>query len=524
MVHRITSRGLEEPRKVGLKKLHVYLTGYGMDRVIVTELDRNQVTLMFPDSDGRSVTQDRRIAEDLIATGLEQFEQRRGRPYPIRKVEKTPYGYEYVWERPKGGLILQMPRLNKQGDWREYTRQLPGGPMYEGLLRVPAVIQKKITLTTKEYDRFVENFMADREDIAGLGGATEYAPGEYATNVAEIKARNRRPIYVDPSGYSYARYVLFPTDATSSWTPEKTTRPKVGMPTQTAKSLNVELAERGLVAVMGSERGRRHIVDSTTGKQHLANASSAEAWAYIKAMDESPARAPAPVSESVTTSRQYVREAPKKSARLSINATDTEWTARLSARNKTGRGIIARAEQAFQEIEAYGRGSLEGGLTYWKAEPLSPIELNKLLLAFENAAGINDATSSKKKAAKKKASKKVTKKAAKKTTSKKRARPKAADEIRLYKRTGKLIATFGVTYKLTQAMESVRDCARRSKPCKLKTVIQAYDQMVKRAKSPGKSPMQGLAYYVAAEMAKDLRRSDELEATGKGDLPRIKEA
>lgn len=120
--------------------------------------------------------------------------------------------------------------------------------------------------------------------------------------------------------------------------------------------------------------------------------------------------------------------------------------------------------------------------------------------------------------------KKTAKKAAKKAPAKKRARAKDEDEIRLLKRSGKLIATYGVTYKLTKAMEDIRDCARRSKPCKIKIVIRAYDQLRNAAKSPGKSPRQGLAYYIAAELAKDLRRSAELVAVGKGDHPRIKEA
>ncbi len=82
----------------------------------------------------------------------------------------------------------------------------------------------------------------------------------------------------------------------------------------------------------------------------------------------------------------------------------------------------------------------------------------------------------------------------------------------------------GLSYKLTGAMEDVRDCARRSKPCKIRRVITAYDQLRRVGRSPGKSPRQGLGYYVAAEMAKDFRRSDELVLVGKGDLPRIKAA
>ncbi len=130
-----------------------------------------------------------------------------------------------------------------------------------------------------------------------------------------------------------------------------------------------------------------------------------------------------------------------------------------------------------------------------------------------------------KKATKKKASKKkASKKKATKKKATKRARPKADDEIRLLKRSGKLIATFGVTYKLTQAMEDIRDCARRSKPCKVKIVIRAYDQLRAAGKTPGKTPRQGLAYYVAAELAKDLRRSPELKAIGKGDHPKFRPA
>ncbi len=177
------------------------------------------------------------------------------------------------------------------------------------------------------------------------------------------------------------------------------------------------------------------------------------------------------------------------------------------AAKKKGKKKAATGKLSVRDRDLKHRGPVPPGYKPWGL-----FRGDKLIEAFDLR---REAEAAKKEASKKKPAKK-------KAT--KRARPKADDEIRLLKRSGKLIATFGVTYKLTQAMEDIRDCARRSKPCKVKIVIRAYDQLRAAGKTPGKTPRQGLAYYVAAELAKDLRRSPELKAIGKGDHPKFRPA
>lgn len=104
----------------------------------------------------------------------------------------------------------------------------------------------------------------------------------------------------------------------------------------------------------------------------------------------------------------------------------------------------------------------------------------------------------------------------------KKRKPLEGGEARLLKAPGDLIAMYAGKYKLTDAMEAVRRASRTGAAIKCRTVITAYDQLKRRAKAPGKSPGQSLAYYVTAELAKALAHSPYFVATGKGDHPRIK--
>jgi hypothetical protein len=411
---------------------------------------------------------DARIFKDLVATGLESYEQKRGKPYVPEEVEEVSAGkYDYKIKRPKGLIILQRPRNNKMSDWRDYTSQLPGGPDYRGMLRVPAKVEKTMLLGASDYDEFVTNFLADRGFLEGLGGFDEYKPDQYAVRVVEINARGRSTIYVDPQGHNYARYVLFPKDATASWTPVKTK----------AKARPSLADAPKPPALNGAAKWHVYVVTGNVSNARLASMFPT-GWSRI-------AVPPAAI---------------------------------IARRNNREDVLIASARPNPPTMS--GTSWRRGG--YVKIEDLIKLQIPHTIDRSDSPLSITE-----ERPAERRGSTTTLTPSSSSTPTKakkKRTTPKGDDELRLYKRTGKLIATFGVSYKLTAAMEAIRDCARASKPCKLRTVITAYDQMVKRAKSPGKSPMQGLAYYIAAEMAKDLRRSDELVAVGKGDHPRIREA
>ena len=63
------------------------------------------------------------------------------------------------------------------------------------------VIETK-QLTADEYDRFTDRFLRDHDWLYGKGGFK----GEICQAV-EVTAPERETLYVDPSGYAYARYV-----------------------------------------------------------------------------------------------------------------------------------------------------------------------------------------------------------------------------------------------------------------------------------------------------------------------------
>lgn len=57
-------------------------------------------------------------------------------------------------------------------------------------------------LTEAEYDAFASTLLEDRDWLAGLGG---HAAGR--RRVVAVSAPNRPTLCVDPSGFSYGRYV-----------------------------------------------------------------------------------------------------------------------------------------------------------------------------------------------------------------------------------------------------------------------------------------------------------------------------
>jgi hypothetical protein len=67
----------------------------------------------------------------------------------------------------------------------------------------PVVISETRELTTAEYDVFASTLLQDRDWLAGKGGY----PDQATRHVVEVKAENRKTLYVDPSGSAYGRYV-----------------------------------------------------------------------------------------------------------------------------------------------------------------------------------------------------------------------------------------------------------------------------------------------------------------------------
>ena len=72
-------------------------------------------------------------------------------------------------------------------------------------LRAEVVTVSETTaLTADEYDALVQSFLTDRTWCLGKGG---YLNGR--VRVIEVTAPDRRPLYINPEGYGYARYVGF---------------------------------------------------------------------------------------------------------------------------------------------------------------------------------------------------------------------------------------------------------------------------------------------------------------------------
>jgi hypothetical protein len=67
----------------------------------------------------------------------------------------------------------------------------------------PVIISKTRELTPAEYDAFSCTLLQDRDWLAGKGGY----PDQTTRHVVEVKAENRKTLYVDPSGSAYGRYV-----------------------------------------------------------------------------------------------------------------------------------------------------------------------------------------------------------------------------------------------------------------------------------------------------------------------------
>ena len=70
-------------------------------------------------------------------------------------------------------------------------------------------IELRKELTAIEYDVFAGTLLQDRDWLAGKGGY----PDQATRHVVEVKAENRKTLYVDPSGSAYGRYVGIAVEA-----------------------------------------------------------------------------------------------------------------------------------------------------------------------------------------------------------------------------------------------------------------------------------------------------------------------
>lgn len=71
-----------------------------------------------------------------------------------------------------------------------------------------AVVTESRTMLPAEWNEFVNNLLDDRDWLAGKGGCEEQNQLVIAVRCGD------RTIYVNPEGYSYARYVGFPSPRT----------------------------------------------------------------------------------------------------------------------------------------------------------------------------------------------------------------------------------------------------------------------------------------------------------------------
>ena len=61
-------------------------------------------------------------------------------------------------------------------------------------------------LSSQEYDSFLKTPLSSRDWIATASRKMQESPGR---GVIQVSAPGRRPLYIDPSGFDYARYIGF---------------------------------------------------------------------------------------------------------------------------------------------------------------------------------------------------------------------------------------------------------------------------------------------------------------------------
>lgn len=197
-----------------------YAAGYWVNKLKKHLLTEGVVSEVEPEEDyAEKIMDDLGLGEDAAKAKKELEEEIAA---PVKTIE------------------LKEPNINKQVEWQDYVKQLASPSDY---MQTTAFVEQKKELTPAAYDEFVLDFFKDYPWLAGKGGnGSNYkVPAKYGstsyynlpedirekwkekayTLVTEVSAPGRNTIYVDPQGHNYARYVLFPLDATSAWVPIK---------------------------------------------------------------------------------------------------------------------------------------------------------------------------------------------------------------------------------------------------------------------------------------------------------------
>ena len=135
-----------------------------------------------------------------------------------------------ITTKAQNGDFLQVnfPHNNKQGWLVDYNKQLESTEKYS---TERCIIEMKVLLTQTQYDQYVWSLLSYQDWLDGKGGTDSlnfdklpkdtktwsstdwdvYREGAYS-HVVLIESFQREPLFVNPEGYTYARYVGFASD------------------------------------------------------------------------------------------------------------------------------------------------------------------------------------------------------------------------------------------------------------------------------------------------------------------------
>lgn len=133
------------------------------------------------------------------------------------EVDAAKAAEEAAAENQKTGITLQagdfvtgkFAHFNKNDTVAEYREELEKGEFAES----DCIVQKAVSLSPEEYDKFATSLLDEHEGISKLGGTLVDDPKKpreqrkYMTIVVAVMAQGRETLLVDPQGYGYARYV-----------------------------------------------------------------------------------------------------------------------------------------------------------------------------------------------------------------------------------------------------------------------------------------------------------------------------
>jgi len=122
-----------------------------------------------------------------------------------RAVINTTWSNAMTIETSRHAKTLRIRFVRKPADLQEVLES----PSWNSTPPEPVVISEVRELTPVEYDDFADALLLDRDWLAGKGGF----PDQTTRHVVAVRAKNRKTLYVDPSGSTYGRYVGIAIDA-----------------------------------------------------------------------------------------------------------------------------------------------------------------------------------------------------------------------------------------------------------------------------------------------------------------------